>query len=107
MLEMEKNIVGTDVNQLVSYSRPTGTGKTMVAKALHAELGNLRLTQTNGKTVNNKLELFSILINADENTTIFIVELEVSKGKILPASANGRLPKAGLLPTNQTSFLYT
>jgi len=55
---------------------PSGTGKTMVAKALHAELGNLRLIETNGVTVNNKLELFSILINADGDTTIFIDEAQ-------------------------------
>jgi Holliday junction resolvasome RuvABC ATP-dependent DNA helicase subunit len=48
----------------------------MVAKALHAELGNLRLIETNGVTVNNKLELFSILINADGDTTIFIDEAQ-------------------------------
>lgn len=55
---------------------PSGTGKTMVARAIHAELGNLRLVETNGVGINSKLELFSILINADENTTIFIDEAQ-------------------------------
>ena len=60
---------------------PSGMGKTMVAKAIHAELGNLELFETNGVTVNNKSELFSILINADANTTIFIDEAQGMNSK--------------------------
>lgn len=112
---MEKNVVGTDVNQIeitslshihgqpqvtdklsvhisahfstksssknsesffgpVILTGPTGTGKTMTAKAIHAELGNLNLIETNGVTMNSKSELYSVLLNADENTTIFIDE---------------------------------
>ncbi|MHC4727943.1 MAG: Holliday junction DNA helicase RuvB C-terminal domain-containing protein [Planctomycetota bacterium] len=55
---------------------PSGTGKTMVAKALHAELGNLKLIETNGVTINNISELFSVLLNADSNTTVFIDEAQ-------------------------------
>jgi Holliday junction DNA helicase RuvB len=55
---------------------PSGTGKTLVAKALHAELGNPQLVETNGVTANSKRELYSILINADENTTVFIDEAQ-------------------------------
>jgi len=60
---------------------PSGTGKTMVAKAIHAELGNGKLIETNGVTVNNKLELFSILIHADADTTIFIDEAQGMNSK--------------------------
>jgi len=60
----------------VLLTGPSGTGKSLVAKALHAELGNLKLFETNGVTINNKRELFSILIGADANTTIFIDEAQ-------------------------------
>lgn len=52
----------------------SGMGKTMTAKAIHSALANLHLIETNGVTVNNKLELNSILLDADENTTVFIDE---------------------------------
>ena len=55
---------------------PSGTGKTLVAKVIHAELGNLKLLETNGESVNKKLDLFSLLIHADENTTLFIDEAQ-------------------------------
>jgi Holliday junction DNA helicase RuvB len=60
----------------VILTGPSGTGKTMVAKALHAELGNLRLAQTNGETLNKRAELFATLLNADQHTTIFIDEAQ-------------------------------
>ena len=65
------------------------------AKALHAELGNLKLIETNGETVNNKLELFAILINADESTTIFIDEAQGMNSRaqhiLLTALSEGNL----------------
>ena len=55
---------------------PPGTGKTMVAKAIHAELGNLKFVETNGVTLNKKPVLYSVLINADAGTTILIDEAQ-------------------------------
>jgi holliday junction DNA helicase RuvB len=55
---------------------PPGTGKTMVAKAVHAELGNLKYVETNGVTLNKKPELYSVLINANAVTTILIDEAQ-------------------------------
>lgn len=80
-LRAHDNIRSSPGNPDVSFGPvilcgPSGTGKTMVARAIHAELGNLRLVETSGVGVNHKLELFSILINADENTTIFIDEAQ-------------------------------
>ncbi len=58
----------------VILTGPSGTGKTMTAKAIHAELGNLNLIETNGVTMNTKAELYTILLNANDNTTVFIDE---------------------------------
>ena len=53
---------------------PSGTGKTLVAKALHAELANLNLIETNGEMLSNSAELVSILLSATQDTTVFIDE---------------------------------
>jgi Holliday junction DNA helicase RuvB len=55
---------------------PSGTGKSMVAKAIHAELGNGELIETNGEMLSNANELISILMSATENTTIFTDEAQ-------------------------------
>ncbi|AQT70050.1 Holliday junction ATP-dependent DNA helicase RuvB [Anaerohalosphaera lusitana] len=54
----------------------SGTGKTLVAKALHAELANLDLIETNGEMLSSSGELTSILLSATENTTVFIDECQ-------------------------------
>jgi len=53
---------------------PSGTGKTLTAKSIHSELGNLNLIETNGQLLNNTYELISILISGNQHTTIFIDE---------------------------------
>ncbi len=55
---------------------PSGTGKSLVAKAIHAELANLNLIETNGEMLSNSSELVSILLSATEDTTIFIDECQ-------------------------------
>jgi len=55
---------------------PSGTGKSLVAKSLHAELANLNLIETNGEMLSDSAELVSILLSATENTTIFIDECQ-------------------------------
>lgn len=58
---------------LCGYS---GTGKSLIAKALHAELANLELIETNGEMLSNSGELVSILLSATKDTTIFIDECQ-------------------------------
>ena len=55
---------------------PSGTGKTLVAKAVHAELANLNLIETNGEMLSNSAELVSILLAATNDTTVFIDECQ-------------------------------
>ncbi len=58
---------------LCGYS---GTGKSLIAKALHSELANLDLIETNGEMLSNSGELISLLLSATENTTLFIDETQ-------------------------------
>lgn len=53
---------------------PSGTGKSLIAKALHSELANLDLIETNGEMLSNSSELISILLSATKDTTVFIDE---------------------------------
>jgi len=74
-----RNIKSGSSNPTVSFgpslfTGPSGVGKTMIAKALHKELGHRELVETNGLMLNNRFQLFSILICADSDTTVFIDE---------------------------------
>ena len=60
----------------VLLSGPSGTGKTMTARAIHAELGNLKFVETNGVTLNKKQALRWTLLKADSLTTVFIDEAQ-------------------------------
>jgi len=56
------------------FTGPTGVGKTITVKGLHADLGNPHLIETNGVTMNSKSELYSTLLDVDDNSTLFIDE---------------------------------
>jgi len=64
------------------FSGFSGTGKSLVATAVHNSIANLTLIETNGEMVNSPLEISSILLNADENTTIFIDEAQAINSKV-------------------------
>ena len=54
---------------------PSGTGKSLVAKAVHSELANLNLIEANSEMLTVG-ELTSILIQATDETTIFLDEAQ-------------------------------
>ena len=60
---------------------PAGFGKTSLAKALHIALDNDRLVETNGATLNSRIELYSTCINLDSRTTLFIDETHALETK--------------------------
>jgi len=55
---------------------PSGCGKSLLAKAIHAELANLHLIETNGEMLSDARELISILLSATSETTVFIDECQ-------------------------------
>ena len=87
----------------ILFTGPSGTGKTMTVKAIHADLGNLHLIETNGEAVNKKSELFSILINADMNTTVFIDESHGMNSKTQNLLLTALSEKILYVPTGQSS----
>jgi Holliday junction DNA helicase RuvB len=87
------------------FSGPPGTGKTLVAKAVNAELGNSRFIETNGVTLSNKPELYSVLIYADADATILIDEAQGLKPEaqyvLLTALSEGIIRVPGIMsPTH-------
>jgi holliday junction DNA helicase RuvB len=61
---------------------PSGVGKSLVAQAIHSELGNLTLIESNGEMVSSIGEIASILLSADENTTVFLDEAQALNSKV-------------------------
>lgn len=55
---------------------PSGTGKSLTARAIHFSLANLTFIESNGEMLNNTSELISVLLAADDNTTILIDECQ-------------------------------
>lgn len=60
---------------------PSGVGKTLTAKAIHHELANLNLVESNGEMLNNIAELMCVLLTADDNTTLFCDEAQALNSK--------------------------
>jgi Holliday junction DNA helicase RuvB len=82
---------------------PSGVGKTLTAKAIHSELANLNLIETNGEFMNKGQELIDTLVISDENTTIFVDEaqsLDTEKQHILLTAISERKL---YLPRNRSS----
>jgi len=103
----------------VMLTGPSGTGKTLTAKAIHCELGNLNLLETNGESVNCVGDITALLLSADEHTTVFIDEAQAlnsrSQHMLLTAVSekklyirNGRSKKKCQIPlSNFTIVLAT
>jgi holliday junction DNA helicase RuvB len=60
---------------------PSGTGKSLVAKAVHSELANLDLIEVNSEMLTPG-ELTAILIQATDETTIFLDESQSLDSKV-------------------------
>jgi Holliday junction DNA helicase RuvB len=60
----------------IMLAGPSGTGKTLIAHAVHYSLANLRLVEMIGENFDHLDTLYSVLMQADENTTIFIDECQ-------------------------------
>jgi len=87
----------------IIFTGPCGIGKTMTAKALHAELGNLKLFDINGETLNEKSELYSMLIHADSDSTIFVDESQALNKKTQHILLTAISEKKLYIPTGMVS----
>ncbi len=63
------------------FTGPSGTGKTMAANIIHNELGNDNFIETNGGAINKANELYSVVLNADRNSTLLIDEAQAMNNK--------------------------
>jgi Holliday junction DNA helicase RuvB len=55
---------------------PPGVGKTLVAHALHSELGNTKFVEVIGESLDHKDGLYATLMELDENSTFFVDEAQ-------------------------------
>ena len=60
---------------------PSGTGKSLVAKAVHSELANLDIIEANSEMLTPS-EITSMLIQATDDTTIFLDEAQSLDSKV-------------------------
>ena len=60
---------------------PSGTGKSVISKAIHCELANSKFVETNGEMLNSSSELTHILLTSDNDTTILIDEAQALNTK--------------------------
>lgn len=63
------------------FTGPSGTGKTIAAYITHCELGNDNFIETNGGAINKVNELYAVLLNSDNNTTVLIDEAQAMNHK--------------------------
>jgi holliday junction DNA helicase RuvB len=101
-------------------SGPSGTGKTMTGKSIHNAIGNTRILTVNGVTFSKKGEFYATMVDADDDTTIFIDEAQaidkktqhllltaISERKVdIPVGRNGEERYTLFLP-NFALFLAT
>ena len=88
---------------------PSGVGKSLICKAIHHELGNLKLIEVNGEMLNDISEITSVLLNACDNTTIFIDECQglniKSQNLLLTAISEKKLYIPKIKSKNKTTSI--
>lgn len=110
---------------MVMIAGPSGCGKSLLARALHGQLCNLNLIEVNGELLNNTSELISILLSADNETTLFLDEAHCTNVKnqnilltaimerklYLPKTKNSNtkreIPLSNFVPILATTHLYS
>jgi len=71
----------TSLRPILLCSPPAG-GKTTIARCIHNELANSKFVETIGESLNNFKEFCAIILNADDDTTIFCDEAQGCNAQI-------------------------